>query len=74
MALTGGGHVTRAELFKGVLSDGDVTIDIQTARSADRMQGASHKSILRFRSRPAIRGVADWNRARVGDRARPSHP
>jgi translocation and assembly module TamB len=28
MALTGGGHVTRAELFKGVLSDGDVTIDI----------------------------------------------
>lgn len=28
MVLTGGGRVARAELFKGVLSDGDVSIDI----------------------------------------------
>ena len=50
MRLTGGGHLNRADVFHGTLSDAEVAVEILDGGSADRTPAGSRMSIPLLRS------------------------
>ena len=74
LALTADGRISRAELFRGVLSDADVSLDIErgTLRGAFNGRMAGVDPAIPFADRATCR-VADRIGRRADDGARPAH-